>query len=112
MTNQEATASLNSPALAPLMTGQWFVKISDIKDAEGQKGPREPLMHHLLQMFWNIEAVFSSPARLLREASVGVKANDRKWERGNQNQNWVKTSKPTNDGIGEMDDKSINCLGK
>jgi len=33
------------------LDGQWFVKISDIKDTEGQKGPRELLMHHLLQMF-------------------------------------------------------------
>ncbi|KAG7217504.1 hypothetical protein INR49_021431 [Caranx melampygus] len=31
--------------------------------------------------------------------AVGVKANDRKWESGNQNQNWVKTSRPTTDGI-------------
>lgn len=31
--------------------------------------------------------------------AVGVKANDRKWESGNQNQNWVKTSRPTTDGM-------------
>lgn len=31
--------------------------------------------------------------------AVGVKANDRKCERGNQNQNWVKTSSPTTDDI-------------
>lgn len=31
--------------------------------------------------------------------AVGVKAKDRKWDRGNQNQNWVKTSKPTTDGM-------------
>lgn len=37
---------------------------------------------------------------LLRQIiAVGVKANDRKWERGNQNQNWVKTSRPTTDGM-------------
>lgn len=31
--------------------------------------------------------------------AVGVKASDRKWERGNQNQNWVKTRRPTIDGM-------------
>lgn len=31
--------------------------------------------------------------------AVGVKARERKWERGNQNQNWVNTSRPTTDGM-------------
>lgn len=31
--------------------------------------------------------------------AVGVKASDRKCESGNQNQNWVKTSRPTTDGM-------------
>lgn len=31
--------------------------------------------------------------------AVGVKDSDRKWESGNQNQNWVKTSRPTTDGM-------------
>lgn len=31
--------------------------------------------------------------------AVGVKAKDRKWDSGNQNQNWVNTSKPTMEGM-------------
>lgn len=31
--------------------------------------------------------------------AVGVKAKDRKWDRGNQNQNCVKTSSPTTEGM-------------
>lgn len=43
---------------------------------------------------------FSTLRSLLRQIiAVGVKASDRKWERGNQNQNWVKTSRPTTDGM-------------
>lgn len=43
---------------------------------------------------------FSTLRSLLRPIiAVGVKASDRKWERGNQNQNWVKTSRPTTDGM-------------
>ena len=43
---------------------------------------------------------FSTLRSLLRPIiAVGVKANDRKWERGNQNQNWVKTSRPTIEGM-------------
>lgn len=30
---------------------------------------------------------------------VGVKASDKKWDRGNQNQNWVKTRTPTTEGM-------------
>lgn len=31
--------------------------------------------------------------------AVGVKAKDRKWDSGNQNQNWVNTSRPTMEGM-------------
>lgn len=31
--------------------------------------------------------------------AVGVKARDRKWDSGNQNQNCVKTSRPTTEGM-------------
>merc|ERR1712146_3634 len=41
----------------------------------------------------SIWGILRSPLRQIR--AVGVKARDKKWVKGNQNQNWVKTSRPT-----------------
>lgn len=50
----------------------------------------------LYQIQWE-NSTFRSLLRPI--IAVGVKASDRKWERGNQNQNCVKTSRPTTEGM-------------
>lgn len=56
------------------------------------------------QVFQAINALFLHTLPTLRSllrpmTHVGVKASDKKWLRGNQNQNWVKTRTPTTEGM-------------
>lgn len=66
------------------------------KHTQTQKNPTHSFTHTNQSK----SSHFSTLRSLFRPIiAVGVKANDRKWERGNQNQNWVKTSRPTIDGM-------------